>query len=215
MKLSETQRPISAYADGLETAGAVAPAAALRSIAAFLSEFGTMTMAGFTQRAAKACLAPETAKSCSELTVSNVVPHLQALQAILRAGRGKAAADDIASLLKFVNQFWRESSSGTTLASMLKALKAALKPEASEPLVKTFIERLNKDVRTPAFEETLAELAASKLKREDVVGIARAVYGSIPKGTSRKAALGFIRKPHDAFISAKRGIDAMKGRSAA
>ena len=98
---------------------------------------------------------------------------------------------------------------------MLEALRRALKPEPPAELIKAFIERLKRDIRTPAFEQTIAELAGSRLKREQVVEIARAVYGGIPKNTSRKAALKFIRKPHDAYMSAKRGIDAMGGRSAA
>jgi hypothetical protein len=70
-------------------------------------------------------------------------------------------------------------------------------------------------IGTEAFEQALSELVASKLKRDDVVEVARKVYGNIPKNTSRKAAIRYIRKPHDARLSAKRGIDAMGGRSAA
>lgn len=98
---------------------------------------------------------------------------------------------------------------------MLEAFRRALKREPAGDRVKAFIERLNSEMRTPAFENTLTELATSKLKREQVVEIARAVYGGIPKNTSRKAALKFIRKPHDTYMSAKRGIEATGGRSAA
>jgi hypothetical protein len=64
-------------------------------------------------------------------------------------------------------------------------------------------------------ERTLGELRDSKLKREVVVQIALAVYGGIPKKTSRKDALDSIRKPHDARVNARRGIEAQGGRSAA
>jgi hypothetical protein len=59
------------------------------------------------------------------------------------------------------------------------------------------------------------ELASSNLKREQVVAIASSVYGRINKGTSRVVALAYIRKPHDAHVIARRGIDASDGRSAA
>ena len=88
-------------------------------------------------------------------------------------------------------------------------------PNKSDPAIRTYIDRLKSGTGTDTFEEALAELASSSLKREHIVEIARAVYGGIPKNTSRKAALKFIRKPHDAYMSAKRGIDAMGGRSAA
>jgi hypothetical protein len=137
------------------------------------------------------------------------------LERVLRAGCAEAVADDLTSLLKLIGQHWCESPKSTSVLSMLNALRRVLRPEPSGALTKTFIERLGKDTRTPAFEQTFEELAGSKLKREQVVEIARAVYGGIPKNTSRKAALKFIRKPHDAYMSAKRGIDAMGGRSAA
>ncbi len=217
MKLSQTERPIGAFADGLDAAGAAAPAAALRLVAAFLNEFGTLTTTDLIERASKTFpLAGTSGSGCSgEPTVADAVVHLKALERILQSGRAKTAADDLASLLKLIELLWRESAQNNSLASMLDALRRALKLEPPEGLVKTFIERLNKDVRTPAFEQTLAELAASTLRREHVVEIARAVYGGIPKNTSRKAALKFIRKPHDAYMSAKRGIEATGGRSAA
>ena len=62
---------------------------------------------------------------------------------------------------------------------------------------------------------TFAEFANSSLKREHVVAVAMSVYGGIKKAISRKGALDYIRKPHDAYMSAKRGIDATGGRSAA
>ena len=63
--------------------------------------------------------------------------------------------------------------------------------------------------------KTFAEFANSSLKREHVVAVAMSVYGGIKKAISRKGALDYIRKPHDAYMSAKRGIDATGGRSAA
>jgi hypothetical protein len=60
-----------------------------------------------------------------------------------------------------------------------------------------------------------AQLAASPLKKEHIVAIAMSVYGGIKKSTPRKGALEYIRKAHDAFTSAKRGIQAEGGRSAA
>ena len=86
------------------------------------------------------------------------------------------------------------------------------KPEKE---IREFIHRLKAETGSDRFDQVLSELANSNLRREHVIEVARAVYGGIPKKTSRKAALGFIRKPHDAYMNAKRGIDATRGRSAA
>lgn len=217
MRLSETERPISAYADGLDTAGATTPAAALRLVAAFLNEFGTLTTSELIERVSKTSQLAGTSGSGSlgEPTIADVLPHLAGLERVLRAGCAETAANDVTSLLKLVGQHWCESPKNTSVISMLNALRRLLKSGPPEELIKTFIGRLRNDTRTPAFEQTFAELVGSKLKREHIVEIARAVYGGIPKNTSRKAALKFIRKPHDAYMSAKRGIDAMGGRSAA
>jgi hypothetical protein len=215
VRLSETERIVSAYANGLDTAGAAKSAAALRALAVLLSDFGFLTTLDFAERAPRE-LAPS-AKPCrsGDATLPEVLRQLEALEHVLREGGAEAAADDMASLLKQLDRLWRESHETISLASMLDALRRALRPEPPDVSIKAFVERLNKDMRTPAFEQTFDELEASRLKREHVVEIARAVYGGIPKNTSRKAALRFIRKPHDAYMSAKRGIEATGGRSAA
>ena len=88
-------------------------------------------------------------------------------------------------------------------------------PETAEQQIDRFIKRLIQESRSASFESVFAELEASALKREHVVSIALSIYGGIKKTTSRKEALGYIRKPHDAYMSSKRGIDATGGRSAA
>ena len=75
-------------------------------------------------------------------------------------------------------------------------------------------DRLQHEACTASFERTFAELADSPLRPADVVEIANAVYGKIKKNSSREAALAYIRRPHDACMNAKRGIDATGGRSA-
>jgi hypothetical protein len=205
---------VSAYAGALETAGGRTPAAALRLLVAFLEEFGALSMSALVERVSNGSF--QTGPSHSDgFTVDDVRPHLRALRDVLRAAKTNGAAADLDLLLRVVDRLWPESRRDDSLSSMLDALRRALKPDPPNEQVKAFIERLNKDMRSPEFEDTLAELGASKLKREHVVEIARAVYGGIPKSTSRKAALKFIRKPHDAYMSAKRGIEATGGRSAA
>ncbi len=90
-----------------------------------------------------------------------------------------------------------------------------MRPNPIDHQISTFIQRLNRDTGTDSFEQTLAELADSPLQREHVVAVAKSVYGGIRNSTSRKAALEFVRKPHDARMSARRGIEATGGRSAA
>jgi hypothetical protein len=131
------------------------------------------------------------------------------LEELLRTVQAVAVADNLGLLIKLL-----DADSGY-LSGMLDFLRRALSSPPMSDEVSRFVERLRAEVGSSAFEETLAELASSTLKRESVVEIARAVYGGIPKSTSRKAALQLIRRPHDAYVSTKRGIDAMGGRSAA
>lgn len=140
---------------------------------------------------------------------TQVVPLLEDLRDELIERRAAAQASGVGLLIELLR-----SDSGY-LVAMLDRLRRVLTSAGSPRGIAEFVERLTSEIGTEAFEQTLSELTASRLKREDVVEIARAVYGGIPKGTSRKVAIGFIRKPHDARVSAKRGIDAMGGRSAA
>jgi len=138
--------------------------------------------------------------------------QLDHLVKILSTGGAKAeATKDLASLSKLLRGF----AESETLSAVLDKLRDAMKLEPVEQQIVRFIERLKRETGTASFDRTFAELTASPLKREHVVAVALSVYGGIKKSTSRKGALGYIRKPHDAYMSAKRGIDATGGRSAA
>ena len=68
---------------------------------------------------------------------------------------------------------------------------------------------------TSYLECAFANLARSDLRWEHLVSVVKSVPGSIGQGTSKKQALDFIRKPHDAYVNAKRDIEATASRSAA
>lgn len=207
MKLAELQCTIERYADGLRLAGATDAAQSLSLLTQFLSDHRSVDierLLDFPPRRSG-----EAGPSATGPTTSSVLPHLRALEELLRAAHAVAIADNLGLLIKLL-----EADSGYLLG-MLDFLRRALSPPPVSDEVARFVERLRAEVGSGAFEETLAELASSALKRESIVEIARAVYGGIPKSTSRKAALQMIRRPHDAYVSAKRGIDAMGGRSAA
>ena len=210
MKLSQTWKPIDAYADGLQAVDASAAADGLRTLASFLGEFSRQQMSTLVECGSKVVVRPTVTPCTSgKSAAAQVAAHLDLLAKVLASGGAKAEyTKDLANLGKLLRGF----AESETLAGVLGKLRDAMKPEQQ---IVRFIERLKASSRTPDFETTLAELAASPLKREHVVAVAMSVYGGIKKGTSRKEALDFIRKPHDAYVSTKRGIDATGGRSAA
>jgi hypothetical protein len=143
---------------------------------------------------------------------TNATAQLDRLADILTAGAAKKeSVKDLIALRKLLSRF----AESETLSAVLGKLRDAMKPEPIGQQIDGFIKRLKEETGTASFDRTFAELTASQLKREHIVTIAMAVYGRISSGTSRKRALDFIRKPHDAYVSAKRGIEATGGRSAA
>jgi hypothetical protein len=214
VKLSQTQQVIENYAESLKAARADSTVVAdLRAIAAFLGEFPVQQMSTLVDRGLKvgsragAQLDGAGASACSDAAA-----QLERLAKILVSGGGKAErTKDVTSLSKLL----RRLSDSETLSAAIEKLRTAMKPEPIEHRIDSFIRRLKEETGTAAFDDTFAELAASSLKREHVVAIAKSVYGGISRDTSRRDALDYIRKPHDAYMSAKRGIDATGGRSAA
>jgi hypothetical protein len=209
VKISETKQAIDCYADGLQAAEARHTSAVLRAIAALLGEFANEQMSTAVRRGAQV---GNNVKRASGSPSSEAASHIDRLAKILAAGGAKAERiKDLTSLANLL----RLADGSETLDVALDRLRNAMKPETIEQRIERFIRRLKDDSGTASFDHTFAELASSSLKREHVVAVAVSVYGDIKKKTSRKDALDFIRKPHDAYVSAKRGIDATGGRSAA
>ncbi len=213
MKIEQTMHAITAYANGLGAAEAHSAAADLRFVASFLDEFHDEQMSILVKRGSKVGIQGTTAPYITGTSPSTVIAsHIDLLGKILVAGGANAeATKDLVSFSKLLRGF----DESETLSAVLDKLRDAMKPEPVEQQISAFIERLKKARGTASFDQTFAELAASPLLREHVVAVALSVYGGIKMSTSRKAALGFIRKPHDAQMSAKRGIEATAGRSAA
>lgn len=223
LKLGSIRISIAAYTAGLQRSRSEKVSPKLRPLAEFCSEFGDHTVSDLLGGAAsrvKLSDLPSTSMANGP-TISEVVPHLAALQHAFSDEGLNAEAGSLKLLIDLLRAGDGTKGDSRYLSRMLEVFRKVLVPSRSSTTgrpdveICRYIELLKAEVGTDNFAETLAALAASKLKREHVVEIARSVYGGIPKSTSRKAALGYIRKPHDAFMSAKRGIDAMKGRSAA
>ena len=214
MKLSVTRHIIDAYAEGIAAADARPFAEALRTIVAFLAEFSSEPMSVLVERGSQdhtTCGAaqPTASATCSAAQTAAQLNHLAC---ILAAGSAKADhIKDVMALSNVLHQFGESE----TLSAAINRLRDAMKPEPRHEQVDSFIQLLKRETGSSAFETTFARLAQSTLKREDVVNIAKSVYGGIKSNTSRKGALDYIRKPHDAYNSAKKGIDATGGRSAA
>jgi hypothetical protein len=202
---------VKVLADGMKAAGAVSASASLFSIASFLSEFSSQQMATLVLQGSK--VAPLTTESTgSDILCDQAAAHLDLLANVLTSGGGKSEAiKDVKSLAKLL----RSLGESETLLAALDRLRDAMMPKPIDQQITDFIERLKKEKGTPAFERTFAELKNSQLKREHVVAVATSVYGSIKKSASRRAALEYARKPHDAYMNARRGIEATGGRSAA
>jgi len=212
VKLSQTKRTIDAYADGLKAAGADPASASLRAIASLLGEFPDEQMSNLVRRGSKAVTGTVAQTGAGNRASANAVAHLDRLAEILSAGGAKReSVKDLITFRKLLSRF----DESETLSAILGKLRDAMKPEPVEQQIDRFIKRLKEETGSASFDHTFAELTASPLKREHIVAIAMAVYGRIGSGTSRKRALDFIRKPHDAYVSAKRGIEATGGRSAA
>ena len=202
MTLNHIEGLIAAYAEGLNLGGGRTAAACLREFGEFLREFGSSSIAELSKCKPRVAQMPNptaTAEDDNTTRVSDVTTHLRALESILRAAEARGRADEIRLLIKSLGD------DSAYLSDMLNALRRALSRGATNAGVEDFVERLERDMGTDAFEQALGELKASPLRREQVVQIALRVYGGIPKSTSRKAALDFIRKPHDAQVNARRG----------
>jgi len=213
VKLGQTRQVIDAYADGLQAAQADKASLSLRTIAAFLGEFSDEQMSTLVRRGSKVGTNAAAQACAPENSVClNAAAHVESLAKILASGGAKAERiKDVISLSTLL----RVLNDSETLSAAVQRLRDAMKPEPIEQRINHFIRRLKEETGTGSFDNTFAELVASSLKREHVVAVAMSVYGGIKKSTSRKAALNYIRKPHDAYMSAKRGIDATGGRSAA
>jgi hypothetical protein len=208
--LDQTKRTLEIYASGLRLVRADKAAEAVEAIATLLGEFYDVSMASFVARGATgAGPVHVAAKQCE---ISLATQQIDVVAQLLAAGGAKR---DLVKDLKDLASLLRSHCESETLAAVLNKLRRAMQPDPIELQVSSYIERLRRETGTPAFERTLAELTASSLKKEHVVAIAKSVYGGIKNSTSRIKALAFIRKPHDAYVSTKRGIEANGGRSAA
>jgi hypothetical protein len=215
MRLSQSKQIIDAYVVGIRAVGTGVVTDGLCSLAKFLAAYADEQMSTLAERAATIDIRAA-ARSCLDVrlaTITQVATQLDVVANVVESGGGKLdSIRDLRSLGKILRQC---SESEDTLQLVLDKLRAAMEPQPVEMQIGSFIERLNRETGTVSFERTLAELAASPLRREHVVSIAKSVYGGIKNATSRKGALAYIRKPHDARLGARRGIEATGGRSAA
>jgi hypothetical protein len=214
MKLDLVSKTIATYADGLAAGGATLDAAGLRMLSTWLAQHPQKSAVRFVAglRIGDCNVYPQLLVDPSSITIKGVTEQLGCLSAVVSACGGKAEmGKDLALLCGMLRKF----DDSDSLSAVIRLLREAMTPVPTELLIAKFIERLKSELGTFAFEDTLAELQNSDIKKEHIVQIAKAVYGQIKSDSSRAVALRFIRKPHDAYMSAKRGIDATGGRSAA
>ena len=134
---------------------------------------------------------------------------LQHLILILKAAEAKTALiNGFKTLDTLLN-----SSESLLVEPMLERLTRLLTPE--RPDVAAFIDRLRTETKTARFDATFEELRSSGASLGELQAIALGLSGATKKPKNKTEALKSIRGQHDAYVRAKRGIDAMGGRSAA
>jgi hypothetical protein len=212
VKIDRTKPILDSYASGLRQANAHSVATGLEALSSLLGEFGDVPMATFVARGTASITAIAIPNAGNRAELSQLAEQVELLGELL--GSAGAKLDHMKDLRDLAVLLRRHGES-ENLTSVLEKLRLAMQPEPIELKISSYIERLRRETGTSAFERTLAELTKSPLKREHVLAIAKSVYGGIKSNTSRIKALAYIRKPHDAYLSTKRGIDANGGRSAA
>ena len=65
------------------------------------------------------------------------------------------------------------------------------------------------------FERFYAKLVALNLGKDDLIKVAKIVYGAKPQRATKDSALQAIRKLHDISVRTRRGLELQGGRSAA
>ena len=213
LTLHKTADVFETYSASLGLARSEKAAAALSKLAGFFRTFGKkLEMREFAQAHArsKLRLVVFQEENKDELRAADVVPYINALLRILKSASVKKGYIDDLELL--IETFSNESD---YLSLMLQKIHDVLFPPPGtqgdiSPAVGEFIARLKSEQGTEAFMVTWKRLATSNLKVEQVVQVARAVYGGIPARTTRTAALAKIRSINDARTSA-RGDRAIQG----
>lgn len=218
MKLSKLQTWLDAYAAVLKSAGALPAANAIGDCAAFLALHKSKNVSDIIAKGGAVASCAAAADSSPQLLLSTrqtakLLEDLSNLMKAMGPASAKAAADrnsiiDFAKLLRLAPE--SELTSAT-----LEKLRVAMIPASTEPQVASYIERLKRTARTPDFRTTIDEIGRSKLSKQDVLAIAREIFGDLPNSTPRSTALKKMYQLDDAYQSAKRGIDATGGRSAA
>jgi hypothetical protein len=202
MKVSQTAALINQYI----ALGAVARASELACVLTLLEKFGDLDMKDFHKRATMCSVADRLVDKPQQ---SLVLAPLSSLLSVAKAHK------DVIKDVEYLSDLLRHFPDSGVLDEYLTRLGDSMQPKTAQQLVGEFTIRLKREIGTPGFERTFAELANSPLKGDDMVNVAVDIYGWIKKGTSRKKALEYIRMPHDAFAGARRVLEAQGGRSAA
>ena len=214
LKTRDALPVIECYVDLVEAGGTSSGmGTVLRALSAILKRSPNIETSVLAQRLARLANVPtghtETTNRTGEAV--QILRSLEALHELLSVARSPRLARAVEELIEPLKKF--ESASTET---MLERLRKALSSQDVDPRIAEYVAKLRAAQGDEvAFDRTLSELEKSDVSRESVVKIACEVYASIAKSTSRKAAIAYIRKPHDALVSARRGIKAMGGRSAA
>ncbi len=211
---ADTSKFLATFAAGLKLAGASSASSILNNVANTLcrDDWDTISKLGKLGLIVEELRPDQDHWDTSENKLA--VDQLSNVVQMLRMANGDVELINSLDSLKLLLQRFSDSPKLAETFSRLRDFMTGSTEALYAALVSDFSSRLKRDMYTSAFEQTISELLNSKLKKEHVVEIAQIVVGGT-KSKSRPKALEAIRKPHDAYLNTKRGIDASGGRSAA
>lgn len=212
MKVSETAKLIKRYGE-LLTRLEHPCAGDINHLLTRFNGWSNKTMANYLKQAKLGLAVAKASAQSSEKdnSLTRLIGQLKAMFEFTAPLLKKTAATDLAG---YIDLFESYSDSGS-LKEFLQQLDEALGMTQTE-IIQNLSENLNKATGDEiAFEMVYDQLMNADLKKDDILKICRKVYGDVPTSTSRTRALELIRKPHDARIHTRRGINAMQGHSAA
>jgi uncharacterized protein with PhoU and TrkA domain len=215
VKLERLKNLLCTYALVLKNIGSDEKAAWITELAQAMSPHLSQTVDTYLQRVQRGRPSlPAHERWDTMCTVSGKAATMHAvsevLEGLLNISNALHAYSEAAKLKLLVQLL---SGDMRYLTDSLQAMKEdAVTPE---PDPNEFVGKLKAASGSEQFERLFRELETSNVRRETIIAIARGMVGRVAASTTRKAALALIRKGHDARMSARRGIEATGGRSAA
>ena len=204
MKVRKSADAIRTFAYTLAQLGLEKDASSILDVVLVLDEFGKTEMATFLRKG-RAALETQTIDTAKP-RASDAAKSIAVLSGLIAELSPRGPSND----LKLLAQLLARDSAN--LSATLDALRAAMTDRFD---VEQMATKLRDAVGTERFDSLYAKIKAPAVKLDDLKRLAVLIYGAADPVKNKTAALKQIRGPHDARMSARLGIEASGGRSAA